>query len=223
MHRFYVEFTWFLHFLKLIWKSVQSANLLPRLYVFWKIMLKKRKKTKNPEYPLKTKVFSDIIFMYIYEYKGDSLWHNTHYVVDGSFIFLFVPCCLSYLPISLLPFGPAPALNPLRRPPRSWSSYTVLLSQCCCVQDNLPDARGRVPFRKSISRRDVSDYAGILCLLPPLPSRRDFSSPSIYFSGPAVSRSLSGKYFPPWSSVFDSSLSKGSEGTLGSGWSELCP
>jgi len=36
-------------------------------------MLKKRKKAKNPEYPLKTKVFRDIIFMYIYEYKGDSL------------------------------------------------------------------------------------------------------------------------------------------------------
>ena len=28
-------------------------------------MLKKRKKAKNPEYPLKTKVFRDIIFMYI--------------------------------------------------------------------------------------------------------------------------------------------------------------
>ena len=73
MHRFYVEFTWFLHFLKLILKSVHSANLLPGLYVFLKIMLKKRKKVKIPEYPLKTKGFRDIIFMYIYEYKGDSL------------------------------------------------------------------------------------------------------------------------------------------------------
>ena len=137
--------------------------------------------------------------------------------------FPFVPYYLSFLPIPLLPFGPVPALNPSRRPPRSWSSYTVSLSRYCCAQDNLPIARDRVPFRKSISRRDVSDYAETLYLLPPLPSHRDFSSPSIYFSDPAVFRSLSGKYFPPWSSVFDSNLSKGSEETSGSGWYEPCP
>ena len=41
--------------------------------MFFENYVKKRKKTKNPEYPLKTKVFRDIIFMYIYENKGDSL------------------------------------------------------------------------------------------------------------------------------------------------------
>ena len=35
-----------------------------------KIVLKKSKNVKNPEYPLKTKVFRVRIVMYIYEYRG---------------------------------------------------------------------------------------------------------------------------------------------------------
>ena len=54
-------------------KECPVCESTSRTVCFLKIMLKKRKKTKNPEYPLKTKVFRDIIFMYIYEYKGDSL------------------------------------------------------------------------------------------------------------------------------------------------------
>ncbi len=36
-------------------------------------MLKKRKKAKIPEYPLKTMAFRDKLVMYIYKYKEDSL------------------------------------------------------------------------------------------------------------------------------------------------------
>ena len=73
MHRFYVEFTCFLHFLKLISKSELVCEAASRAVCFFENHVKKTQKTKNPEYPLKTKVFCDTIFMYIYEYKGDSL------------------------------------------------------------------------------------------------------------------------------------------------------
>ena len=63
----------FLHFLKLIKKSELVCKSASGTVCFFENYVKKRKKTKNPEYPLKTKVFRDIIFMYIYEYKGDSL------------------------------------------------------------------------------------------------------------------------------------------------------
>ena len=54
-------------------KKYPICESVSRTAYFLKIMLKKRKKVKIPEYPLKTKGFRDIIFMYIYEYKGDSL------------------------------------------------------------------------------------------------------------------------------------------------------
>ena len=51
-------------------KECPVCESVSRTAYFLKIMLKKRKNVKNPEYPLKTKVFRVRIVMYIYEYRG---------------------------------------------------------------------------------------------------------------------------------------------------------
>ena len=58
MHRFYVEFTCFLHFLKLISKSELVCEAASRAVCFFENHVKKTQKSKNPGISIENKGFS---------------------------------------------------------------------------------------------------------------------------------------------------------------------
>ena len=96
--------------------------------------------------------------------------HIIHYVVNGS--------------CSILPFSPsAKALNPLRRE----ASLVIIDFFNAAMCPRICQPRKVVFLFVKASREEMSQFQ----------NSRNFSSQPIYFSGPAVFRSLIGKYFLP--------------------------